>query len=104
MKCKGAYLRKRRWSTLWILKWQQTPNYQQLKLKNKYKNENKLSKQLEQEENHRYGDHVEGYQWGGGWGRKGGKVQGIKSIIGRYKLDEHVVSYVMFNHYSVHLN
>ena len=29
------------------------------------KNKNKLSK-LEQEQNHRHGDHVEGYQWGGG--------------------------------------
>ena len=29
----------------------------------KNKNENKLSKQLEQEENHRNGDHMEGYQW-----------------------------------------
>ena len=27
---------------------------------------NKLSKQLEQEQNHRNGDHMEGYQWGGG--------------------------------------
>ena len=25
----------------------------------------KLSKQLEQEQNHRNGDHMEGYQWGG---------------------------------------
>ena len=30
----------------------------------------KLSKQLEQEENHRNEDHVGDYQWGGG-GRKG---------------------------------
>ena len=29
------------------------------------KNKNKLSKQPEQEQNHRHGDHVEGYQWGG---------------------------------------
>ena len=29
-------------------------------------NENKLSKQLEQEQNHRNGDHMEGYQWGVG--------------------------------------
>ena len=32
-----------------------------------------LSKQLEQEQNHRNGDHMEGYQqgWGGGeWGKK----------------------------------
>ena len=26
----------------------------------------KLSKQLEQEQNQRYGDHKESYQWGGG--------------------------------------
>ena len=32
----------------------------------KNKNKNKLSKQLEQEQNHRNGDHTEGYQWGGG--------------------------------------
>ena len=25
----------------------------------------KLSKQLEQEQNHRNGDHIKGYQWGG---------------------------------------
>ena len=31
----------------------------------KQKNKNKLSKQLEQEQNHRNGDHMEGYQWGG---------------------------------------
>ena len=30
------------------------------------KNKNKLSKQLEQEQNHRNGDHMEGYQWGEG--------------------------------------
>ena len=28
------------------------------------KNKNKLSKQLEQEQNHRNGDYKEGYQWG----------------------------------------
>ena len=27
--------------------------------------QNKLSKQLEQEQNHRNGDHMECYQWGG---------------------------------------
>ena len=31
----------------------------------KTKNKNKLSKQLEQEQNHRNGDHMEGYQQGG---------------------------------------
>ena len=39
-------------------------NYQQLNL------EKKLSKQAEQEQNHRYGDHLEGYHLGGGiWGK-----------------------------------
>ena len=36
---------------------------------------NKLNKQLEQEQNHRNGDHMEGYQWGRGWGRMGEKIQ-----------------------------
>ena len=31
----------------------------------KSKSKNKLSKQLEQEQNHRNGDHMEDYQWGG---------------------------------------
>ena len=43
----------------------------------------KLSKQLEQEQNHRNGGHMEGYQWGEGVGRMGEKVQGIRSISGR---------------------
>ena len=30
---------------------------------------------------------MEGYQWGDGRGRMGGKVQGIRSIIGRYRID-----------------
>ena len=35
------------------------------------KNKNKLSKQLEQEQNHRNGDHMEGYQQGWGeWGKR----------------------------------
>ena len=34
---------------------------------------NKLSKQLEQEQDHRNGDHMEGYQWGGWEGKRGGK-------------------------------
>ena len=51
------------------------------------KNKNKLSKQLEQEQNHRHGDHMEGYQLGGGRGRMWGKVQGLRSIIGRYKIE-----------------
>ena len=40
---------------------------------------NKLSKQAEQEQNHRYGDHLEGYQLGGGRGRMGEKVQGLSN-------------------------
>ena len=35
------------------------------------KNKRKLSKQLEQEQNHRHGDHMEGYQQGSGRGRGG---------------------------------
>ena len=44
----------------------------------------KLSKQLEQEQNHRNGDHMEGYQWGGRRMEK--KVQRISIINGRYKI------------------
>ena len=40
----------------------------------------KLSKELEQEQNHRYGDHLEGYHWGGGRGRIKEKVQGLGRI------------------------
>ena len=47
------------------------------------KNKNELSKQLEREQNHRNGDHMEGYQQGSGRGREGGKVQRISSITGR---------------------
>ena len=66
-----------------------TTNSQLSKLNlRKTKNKNELSKQLQQEQNHRNGDHMEGYQQGwGGRGRVGGKVQGIRSIIGRHKID-----------------
>ena len=53
----------------------------------KNKQKNKLSKQVEQEQNHRNRDHMEGYQWGRGVGRMGENIQGIRSIIGRYKID-----------------
>ena len=56
-------------------------------LKNKNKNKNKLRKQLEQEQNHRNGDHMEGYQQGVGGAIMGEKIQGIRSIDGRYKID-----------------
>ena len=51
------------------------------------KKKNKLSKQLEQEQNHRNGDHMQGYQWGVGGKRIGEKVQGIRSINDRNKID-----------------
>ena len=50
------------------------------------KTKNELSKQLEQEQNHRNGDHMEGYQRRVGKKGMGEKGQGI-SIIGRHKID-----------------
>ena len=47
----------------------------------------KLSKQLEQEQNHRNRDHMAGYQWGRGGEKWEGKVHGIRSIITRHKID-----------------
>ena len=48
------------------------------------KQKQKLSKQLEWEQNQRNGDHIEGYQQGSvGRGRMGEKVQRISSINGR---------------------
>ena len=52
----------------------------------KTKNKDKLSK-LEEKQIHRNRDHMEGYQWGVGGGRMVEKVQGIRSINGRYKID-----------------
>ena len=46
-----------------------------------------LSKQLEWKQNQSNRDHMEGYQWGGEGGRMRAKVQGIRSINGRYKID-----------------
>ena len=43
---------------------------------------NKLSKQSEQEQNHRHGDHLEDYQLGDGRERMGDKVQGFRYITG----------------------
>ena len=54
-------------------------NYPQLNLKNT------LSKQ-EQEQIHRCGDHLKGYQLEGRR-RMGEKVQALRSTIGRYKID-----------------
>ena len=44
----------------------------------KNKTKNKLSKQLEQEQNHRNGNHMEGYQWGEGGRKLGRKGAGSK--------------------------
>ena len=46
-----------------------------------------VSKQPEQEQNQRNGDHMEGFQSGGGREEYGGKVQGRRSIISRHKID-----------------
>ena len=46
-------------------------------------NKSKLRKELEEEQNHRNGDHMEGYQWGSGREREEEKVQRISSINGR---------------------
>ena len=55
--------------------------------KPKNKNKNKLSKQLEQELIHRNRDHMEGYWWGWGAERRREKVQGMRNITSRYKID-----------------
>ena len=49
------------------------------------KKKKNLSKQLEGEQNNRNGDPMEGYQRGEG--RMEEKVQGIRSINGRYKIE-----------------
>ena len=51
----------------------------------KNKNKSKLGKQLEQEQNQRNGDYVDGHQRGGGGGRM--EEKGVSSINGRYKTD-----------------
>ena len=55
----------------------------QLSTEPKNKNKKKVSKQLEQEQNHRNGDHMEGYQKGSETVRYGEKVQRINSLNGR---------------------
>ena len=53
----------------------------------KKKKKKNLSKQLEQEQNHKNGNHKEGYQQGWGGRRMGEKIQGIKRVISMYKID-----------------
>ena len=54
-----------------------TINLQLLTTEPKNKDKNKLSKQPEQEQNYRNGDHMECYQWGGS-GENEGKGTGNK--------------------------
>ena len=54
------------------------------------KSKNKLSKELKQKQNHRNGDHMECYQWGGG-GEKLGKGTGIKKHIVMHKIDKRML-------------
>ena len=63
-----------------------TTNSQLSTAEHKNKNKSKLNKQLEQEQNLRNRDHMEGYQPGVGGGRMEEKVQGIRNINGRYKI------------------
>ena len=51
---------------------------------------NKPSKQARQKQNHRYGDHLESYQLGGGRD-KWEKVQEIRSIADRYRMDRRIL-------------
>ena len=52
-----------------------TTNSQLSTTEPKNKNKNNLSKQLEQEQNHRNGDHMDGYQWGGRGVEWGGRYR-----------------------------
>ena len=62
-----------------------TPNSQLLTTEPEKKEtqNQELSKRLEEEQNHRNGDHMEGYQQGSGRVREGEKIQRIRSINGR---------------------
>ena len=57
------------------------------------KNKNKLSKQVEQEQNHRNGDHMEGCQWGSGKGKKNATEQRIQQVC--RGLDEQIDGWVV---------
>ena len=56
-----------------------TTNLQLVTINLKTKSKNELSKQPDQEQNQRNGDHMEHYQQGGGRGRMREKVQGLRS-------------------------
>ena len=63
-----------------------TTNSQLSTTKPKKKKTQKVNPQLEQEQNHRNRDHMEGYQCRGGGRECGEMVQGIRSIICRHKI------------------
>ena len=54
---------------------------------NKEEKKKELRKQLEQEQNHRNGDHMESYRQGGGRRRMWGKGTRMRCLIGRHKVD-----------------
>ena len=58
--------------------------------------ESKKTNQANEQNRNRiiHGDHLEGYQLGGGRGRTGDKVQGLRSINGRYKIDRGMLKIV----------
>ena len=71
------------------MKSKMTTNSQQSITEPKKKTNPKLSKQLEQEQNHRNGDHIKrviSQKWVG-QGKLGEGVQGIRSIIGRHNIE-----------------
>ena len=55
------------------------------------KKQKQIKQTPEEDHNPRNEDHMEGYQLGGGKGRMGEKVQGLQSIIGRYKIDRRIL-------------
>ena len=71
MKCQRDLFKKKRKIKTMNDKWQK---YISIKIESK-----KLSRQEEQKQNRRCGDHLEGYHLGGGRGRMGIKVQGLRS-------------------------
>ena len=56
-----------------MIKSKMTTNSQLSTTEPKKQNKSKISKQLEQEQNHRNGDHMEGYQQGEGGGEWGNR-------------------------------
>ena len=75
MKCERELPKKKK--MIKTMNSKMTTNSQLSTTEPKNKNKNTVSKQLEQEQNHRNGDHMEDYQWGGRAGRIGEKAQGI---------------------------